>query len=289
MIPVLFAAVAITTTNLTWHDTTRERDVPVKIYAPSTVTNPGPLIVFSHGLGGTREGCAYLGRHWAERGYICVHVQHPGSDAGIFSFNEDALATARRAAMDPDNWRDRPLDVSFAITQMQGDRRVDRNVIGVAGHSFGAHTAQLIIGRRVADESYRDARVKAAIAMSPNRPASARALRDMNTPCLYLTGTEDDSPVFPAKPEDRRYVFDHVTATDQWFINLKGAHHFTFSDNPLWGGKRLERDPRHHPWICEITTRFWDAFLKGDAEAKTWLTGANLLQLLRDNAVIERK
>jgi len=289
MIAPLFATVAITTTTPTWHDAARGRDLPVKIYAPTVVTNPVPLLVFSHGLGGTREGCAYLGQHWAAHGYISVHVQHPGSDAAIFSFREDALATARRAAMNPDNWRARALDVSFVISQMLKDPRVDGNAIGVAGHSFGAHTAQMIIGRRVADETYRDARVKAAVALSPNRPASARALRDMAVPCLYLTGTEDNSPLFPTTPEDRRYVFDHVTATNQWFINLKGAHHFTFSDNPLWGGKRLQRDPRHHPWICEITTKFWDAFLKGDAQATAWLTGSGLPELLGENAFIERK
>ena len=38
------------------------------------------MIVFSHGLGGTRDGYEYLGRHWASYGYVSVHLQHKGSD-----------------------------------------------------------------------------------------------------------------------------------------------------------------------------------------------------------------
>ena len=34
----------------------------------------------SHGLGGSHEGYAYLGRHLASHGYVVVHVTHLGSD-----------------------------------------------------------------------------------------------------------------------------------------------------------------------------------------------------------------
>ena len=48
-----------------WHDATRDRDVPVKIYFPKDGAGPFPVVLFSHGLGGSREGYEYLGRHWA--------------------------------------------------------------------------------------------------------------------------------------------------------------------------------------------------------------------------------
>jgi predicted dienelactone hydrolase len=47
----------------TWHDTARDRDVPVKIYYPATGAGPFPIIIFSHGLGGNREGYEYHGNH----------------------------------------------------------------------------------------------------------------------------------------------------------------------------------------------------------------------------------
>ena len=57
-LPIVLAALAgaVSETSTNWHDAVRDRDIPVKIYAPVTMTNPVPLIVFSHGLGGTRDG-----------------------------------------------------------------------------------------------------------------------------------------------------------------------------------------------------------------------------------------
>src|SRR5215469_14506023 len=56
-----------------------EGSVPVRIYLPVNST-PAPVILFSHGLGGSRNGNTFLGQHWAGRGYVAVFLQHPGSD-----------------------------------------------------------------------------------------------------------------------------------------------------------------------------------------------------------------
>ena len=45
-----------------WHDSKRDRDVPVKIYSPKSGSGPFPVIIFSHGLGGTCETYSDLGR-----------------------------------------------------------------------------------------------------------------------------------------------------------------------------------------------------------------------------------
>src|ERR1700722_1072373 len=75
---------AVQTVRYDWHDSKRDRDIPVKIYFPKTGEGPFPVIIFSHGLGGSREGYAYLGNHWASHGYISVHVQHLGSDSAVW-------------------------------------------------------------------------------------------------------------------------------------------------------------------------------------------------------------
>ena len=49
-----------------------------------TNTAPVPVILFSHGLGGNREGSKFLGEHWAARGYVAVFLQHPGSDDSVW-------------------------------------------------------------------------------------------------------------------------------------------------------------------------------------------------------------
>src|SRR5439155_21437910 len=58
-----------------WKDAKRDRDVPVKIYFPTDAAGPVPVVIFSHGLGGTREHYEYVGRQWAANGYVVVHLQ----------------------------------------------------------------------------------------------------------------------------------------------------------------------------------------------------------------------
>ena len=48
------------------------RTVSVKIY--SSNTSEAPVILFSHGLGGTREASPYLGEHWASHGYVVSSI-----------------------------------------------------------------------------------------------------------------------------------------------------------------------------------------------------------------------
>jgi predicted dienelactone hydrolase len=261
----------ITATNQMWHDVARDRDVPLRLYAPTVVERPAPLIVFSHGLGGTRESYRYLGEAWAARGYVVAHVQHPGSDISIFNGPGTPHEKALRAVANLEHSHNRPQDISFVLDHLATDPRVNHNAIAVAGHSFGAHTALALIGMTIEGKSYRDPRIKAAVTMSVPRPAKPAALAAVNTPCLHLTGTHDDSPIFPHMAIDRAYCYHHTAAPDQWLCVLENAHHFTFSDNPVWAGKRIERDPRHQPYIVEISERFFAAYLTGSTAAKAWL------------------
>ena len=85
---------------LDWHDDARDRDVPAKAYYPEGDIPPCPLIIFSHGLGGTREGYEYLGRHWASHGYISTSIALPislalsGPKSSSTSFRAKSMATA---------------------------------------------------------------------------------------------------------------------------------------------------------------------------------------------------
>jgi len=58
-------------------DTIHSRDLPLRVYLPAT-PGPAPIVLFSHGLGGNRNGGAFLGKHWSARGYVAVFLRHPG-------------------------------------------------------------------------------------------------------------------------------------------------------------------------------------------------------------------
>ena len=59
------------------------RVIPLKMYYPVAQGLKNlPLIVWSHGLGGSIDGAAFLSRFFTSQGYVVLHVQHQGTDAG---------------------------------------------------------------------------------------------------------------------------------------------------------------------------------------------------------------
>ncbi len=81
-------------------DTARQRPVPVRLYLPqqASAESPVPLVVFSHGLGGSRMGYSYLARHWANAGLASLHPQHVGSDNSVWRGNPLELLQRLQAA-----------------------------------------------------------------------------------------------------------------------------------------------------------------------------------------------
>ena len=272
-----------------WRDAKRDRNVPVKIYFPQIGAGPFPVIIFSHGLGGTREGYEYLGRYWAAHGYVSVHLQHAGSDAAVWQDKPVAelKSSLRQSAAKLDNATNRPLDVSFAIDQLEKWNRDDSPLknkldlarLGVAGHSFGAFTTLAVAGQVFVapgdrEISYGDPRVRAAIAMSAPVPARKelfdRAFGKIKIPVLHMTGTEDYSPIGETRPAERRVPFDHIRGADQFLLTLTGGDHSVFA-----GVSRTQpaaKEKQFKELICESSTTFWDAYLKDNAKAKAWLT-----------------
>jgi len=278
-----------------WHDDARNRDVPVKIYYPKTGSGPFPVIIFSHGLGGSREDYGYLGEGWAAHGYVSVHLQHPGSDTGIFKNggSEHSGAAMRKVIKDPQHILDRAEDVSFAIDQLaklNGEEpplqnRLDLSRLGMAGHSYGAGAALIVAGERVpvVGEKYRDERIKAVIAMSP--PIfHGLEFDDIHVPVFVMTGTQDAGFT---RTWFRRTAYNKIKSPGTCQVNFKGAEHMTFAD-PLRPGDKA-KDEKFHPLILAATTAFWDAHLRGDAGAKTWLEQGGFTALMDGAGKFELK
>ena len=289
-----------------WLDQKRDRKVPVKIYFPRSESGSFPVIVFSHGLGGSREGYEYLGQHWASHGYVSVHLQHLGSDNAVWQGAPatELMQNLRKSAADISNATNRPLDVKFAVDQIEKmnendplfKKRLDLDRIGVAGHSFGAYTTLAIAGetfltRTGKEVSGADPRVKAAIPMSAplssNRLRADEAFAKIKIPCLHMTGTKDTSPIGRSNPSDRRVPFDHINGSDQFLITFEDGDHMIFSGRGLLpgGGK----DALFQNFIKMSSIAFWDAYLKGDEKAKAWLTGNGFKAALGSDGTFEKK
>jgi predicted dienelactone hydrolase len=140
-----------TTLDMEWLDTARNRLVPVRRYLPTAADSehPVPLVVFSHGIGGSRAGYSYLGTHWASRGLASLHLQHVGGDRSLWTGNPFGLPGRLQDAAQECEAVARVGDLTFALGRLLGGQegpRIDRQHIAAAGHSYGAKTTLLAIG-----------------------------------------------------------------------------------------------------------------------------------------------
>ncbi|HBE62940.1 MAG TPA: acetylhydrolase [Rhodopirellula baltica] len=264
-------------------DGRRDREVPLKVYWDGEPT-PKPVILFSHGLGGSRENNAYLGEYWASSGYVAVFMQHAGSDEQVWKTARlRQRMAALKSAASLQSSQDRIEDVTFVIDQLTVwnkqkshplSNRMDLEHIGMSGHSFGAVTTLAVAGQKLPrNRSFEETRIDAFVAFSPQPgkglPAD-QGFGHLAKPMMCMTGTKDASPIDSSfDPAKRREVYAALPEGDKYELVLDGAEHSAFGDSR--GLRTRNRNPKHHPAIQQISLRFWDAYLKEDASAKTWL------------------
>lgn len=114
--------------------------------APDAAFAPGagrlPVLLLSHGFGGTARMMGWFGMAMARKGYVVVAVDHPGNN-GI-----DKMTVAGAVL-----WWDRAEDLRAALNAVQKDPEIaphlDLSRVGVAGFSAGGFTALVAAGARV--------------------------------------------------------------------------------------------------------------------------------------------
>ncbi len=286
---------APTRLDLVVRDEGRQRDIPLRVHLP-VAPSKAPVALFSHGLGGSRENSPYLGEHWGARGYVVVYLQHAGSDEAVW---KDLPPVERLAALQREastqNFLQRVQDVPAVLDQLERwnrtaghplGGRLDLARVGMSGHSFGAVTTQAVSGEsyQLAGTRFTDARIRAALAMSPSSPRRgdpAEAFATVAIPWMLMTGTKDVAPIGNADVEARLRVFASLRPGDKYELVLADAEHSAFGDRPL-PGDRQPRNPNHHRAILALSTAFWDAYLRGDAAARAWLQGAGPRSILEE-------
>ena len=271
--------------DMTVQDEKRAREIPIRVYLPKEKA-PAPVVLFSHGLGGNREGSEYLGNHWALRGYVAVFLQHPGSDDAVWKDQPPAqrMAALQKAA-NAENFQLRVGDVTAVLDQCERWNkaethvlagRLDRERIGMSGHSFGAVTTQAVSGQVFPPvKGFTDPRIKAAVVMSPSAPRRGdpqQAFGSVKIPWILLTGTKDIALIGDIDLKARRAVFPALPPSGKYELVLDKAEHSAFTDRPLPGDTE-KRNPNHHQVILAVTTAFWDAYLRQDEAARQWLDG----------------
>ena len=101
-------------------------------------------------------------------------------------------------------------------------------------------------------------------------------------------GTCRSGSTFPGRAAERRLPFDHICSADQYLITFIGGDHMIFSGRARLPGDGA-KDSMFQGLICIATTAFWDAYLKGDRRAMTFLADGGLQKVLGKDAAFEKK
>jgi predicted dienelactone hydrolase len=260
---------------------------------------PVGLVLFCHGLGSSGQGYRDLARHWARHGYVVV--QPTFADAiGRVASGEPKLGLdpeadlsgwaqmpAVRARMHeilhaPEHWLERiattnaVMDRRDSVLEATCGRPPAPLPCAVAGHSFGAYTAQLLAGAEIdlpggRAHRFRDDRFRAAILLSA-QGRDQQGLRDgswdaMDGPVLTVTGTLDRG----AKGGDWRWKsepFELAPNGDKYLAVLDEGDHYLggFADNGL-----QPQVPAQQEAVRQLTLAFLDAHVGDRRAARDWL------------------
>jgi len=273
-----FARAEPATHDLDWFDESRQRAVPVRLYWPQT-DKPVALVVFSHGIGGSRLGYSYLGEHFASQGMASLHLQHVGSDRSLWGGNPLSLVGRLQDAAQEREALERVRDLSFALDQVLAHAefggRIDRRRIAAAGHSYGANTAMLAAGASLQREgrrlSVRDPRIKAAVLLSAppfyGEADPAAILRAVTLPTLHVTATEDiiRIPGYYSPASDRVAVYEAIGSPFKALAVFEGGSHSIFTNRGGSGGAEL--NPKVKSATKELALAFLQRVFEGRGEA----------------------
>lgn len=261
--------------------------------------DPQGVVVFCHGLGSNGGEYAALSRHWARHGYLVIHPTFsdsieavaraepalgldPDADLTGWTAMPDVRARLHEILHSPSRWLERlaiagaVMDALPAILDATCGRPGRPLPAAIAGHSFGAYTAQLLGGAEIdlpgdGPRSFRDRRFQATLLLSA-QGRDQQGLRDhswddMDGPVMTVTGTLDRG----AKGGDWHWKsepYELAPAGAKYLAVLDDGDHFLggFADR---GGQR--QVPAQRKAVERLTLAFLDAHLHGRQAALRWL------------------
>ncbi len=275
-----------------WSDAARTREIPALLRWPEG--KPLGVMIYSHGLGGKKEGGDVWGKAWAQAGLVVVHLQHPGSDARALKGGFSAL----REASKPEQLIARMQDVRFAIAEVNRRQAsgagawagVPVQKMAVGGHSFGALSTMLAAGWQRHGVSGADLQPKAFVALSPglgkevSLAQGRRELASATRPFLICTGSLDGEVLGNGETsENRRTVYEALPAGNKALLWLDQADHFSFAGNDRQipssflmrrTKETLILEEAHHERVARISTDWLREQLLGQTMGQVTSLGA---------------
>ena len=254
-------------------------------YKAKPITNSKfPMILFSHGLGGTKTQNSINIEELVSNGYIVVAPDHT-YDASITIF-EDGSKKEFQSGLPVSQLKNdvvsekvfwetrlpqintRAGDIKFIIDKLQTMQEnliysiIDFNNIGVFGHSFGGATSVV--------SSWNDSRISACLNLDGwFEPIIDNIITNgLKIPFCYI-GQESWGE--KSKNYERVYDFFENCQSDTYFIKIKETKHFDYADLPYisrvgrffkLSGKNADKDFTLE--INKVILGFFNEYLKND-------------------------
>lgn len=200
--------------------------------ASAAPDGPFPMVVYSHGSGGTRFIHSDYTETLASHGYVVVAPDHAGNTAV-----ERVLGNSDPGDLIAYN---RPLDVIAVIDGVLADADLgpitDDESIAVTGHSFGGFTTYAVASGTDNPNGVTpaDPRVDALIPLAPavgdgaeEALLTAAELGTIEIPTLIIVGTDDKTtPVVP----NVETAWNESSASPHYRVELVAGEHQSFTD-----------------------------------------------------------
>ncbi len=203
-----------------------------------------PVVIFSHGITGTRHLHQALYEFLVSRGFIVLALDH-SFDANLTIFPDGHLADYRSDITGhPDSANVRTMqmntrvaDISFILDQLdkiqsgkiesQINAKINLERIAVGGHSYGGSTATVV--------SQRDDRIKACFVLdSWISPIPQETIDDgVHIPFLFMGRPTWDGSDYPGNYPKLDSLMAH-SSNPKYRLILKGTKHLDYSDIPLF-------------------------------------------------------
>lgn len=265
------------------------RSIKLRARLPAAQVPTG-MILYSPGLGsGVSNGGAWC-EAWRQAGYLVVTLAHPVTDDSLWrTSDKQSFKANMQLALAGPQYGLRVSDCSFALDHCLQSAQlapyIDPERIGLAGHSYGALTAQTIAGQPLGANSMRDPRIKAVIAFSPGATSleRARSMSQVPIPFFCITGDHDQFVTFKKDGEaiqlgvslaNRESVFAHLPVGSKLQLKLRDADHMSFAGEVV-DPKRFSRDIKvteqgnRALWgrVSQMTTAFWAYYLAAEGRS----------------------
>jgi predicted dienelactone hydrolase len=293
--------VAISAPTMATISTPSGKALPVTAVYP-TAGGPYPVIVFSHGYGGSPSSYAHLINYWSAHGYIVLAPTH--ADAGAM-LGPHPFKTLVEKVSDPAVCKQRIADAEAVVNSLATmEKRIpglrgkmDAKRIGMAGHSFGAYVTEALGGATLSfagdqpNASFADSRLRCGLMLSPpgvgEMGLTSTSWRQMTEPCMVMTGSEDFPIGKTAGAEIRLAPYQQAPPGAKHLLYIEGANHLTFCDVE----SNLEE---HYPFLRAVHARsgltrtqmysyveagslaFFDSYLKHDPAARAYLISTDV-------------